>query len=86
MANCNALSETEPNPLTPPEIDLSYLPAKFSRKLWVNPTEFLAVTHALVVAEWAVRMSQGWHPRLPRPTRRGPKPVYADSSIVVLSS
>jgi hypothetical protein len=56
-----------------------------SRKLWVNPTEFLVVTHALIMAEWALRMSQRLRPRLPQPTRRGPKPVYADSSLVVLA-
>ena len=85
MSNCNALSEITPNRLTPPETDLSRLPAKLSRKLWVNPTEFLAVTHALVMAEWAVQMSQHWRPRLPAPTRRGPKCVYADPSIIVLA-
>jgi hypothetical protein len=85
VSNCTALSQTEPNRLTPPETDLSCLPAKLSRKLWVNPTEFLVVTHALAMAEWAVGMSQGLRPSLPLPARRGPKPVYSDSSIVVLA-
>lgn len=87
MSNCNALSETAPRaaPLTPPETDLSSLPAKLSRKLWVNPTEFVSVTHALVMAAWAVHMSQRLRPSLPPPTRRGPKTVYADSSIGVLA-
>ena len=58
---------------------------KLSRKLWVNPTEFLVVTHALVMAEWVLQMSQRLRPSLPEPTRRGPKPVYPDRSIVVLA-
>ncbi len=85
MSNCTALSQTEPNRLTPPETDLSCLPAKLSRKLWVNPTEFLVVTHARVIGEWAMRMSHSLRPSLPAPRRRGPKPVYSDSSLVVLA-
>jgi hypothetical protein len=85
MPNCNALSESALNPLTPPETDLSALPAKLSRKLWVNPTEFLVVTHALVMAEWALQLSQRLRPSLPRPTCRGPKTVYLDRSIMLLA-
>jgi len=85
MADFTVLSVNSPNPLTPPETDLSCLPAKLSRKLWVNPTEFLVVTHALVIADWAVRVSQRLRPSLPQARRRGPKGVYADRSIVVLA-
>ena len=85
MADCTALSVNAPNPLTPPDTDLSCLPAKFSRKLWVNPTEFLVVTHARVIADWAVQISQRLRPRLPKATRRGSKSIYADSSIVVVA-
>jgi len=85
MPNCNALSENPLHPLTPPETDLSGLPAKLSRKLWVNPTEFLVVTHARVLAEWALGISQRLRPSLSPPTRRGPKPVYADSSVLLLA-
>ena len=40
MADFTLISVTSPKPLTPPETDLSCLPTKLSRKLWVNPTEF----------------------------------------------
>ena len=85
MADCTVLSVNAPNPLTPPETDLRCLPAKLSQKLWVNPTEFLVVTHAWVIAEWAVQISRGLRPCLPKATRRGPKSVYTDSSLVVLA-
>lgn len=85
MSDSTALSEWEPNPLTPPETDLSTLPAKLTKRLWVNPTEFLVTTHALAMAEWAVTVGQRFRPRLPTPTRRGPRPVYQDSSVLVMA-
>lgn len=85
MSDSSALSIKAPNPLTPPETDLSALPAKLSRKLWVSPTEFVVVTHALVLAEWALRCSQSLRPALPAPTRRGPKMVYQDNSVLVMA-
>jgi len=45
MSDSTALCGTQPNGLTPPPIDLSALPAKLTKRLWVTPTEFL-VTHS----------------------------------------
>ena len=85
MNNFNALYQNQPIGLSLPLTDLSLLPAKLSKKLWVGPAEFIVLTAALAVAEWALRLSLGWRPRLPEPTRRGPKPVYSDGSIVVMA-
>jgi hypothetical protein len=83
MSDSTALSELGPNRLTPPETELSALPAKLTKRLWVNPTEFLVTTHALTMAEWAVTVSQRFRLRLPAPARRGPKLVYPDESVLV---
>jgi len=85
MTDSTALSTLTPNPLAPPRLDLSALPAKLSKRLWVSPTDFLITSHALALAEWAVAMSQHFQPRLPAARRRGPKPVYAESSVLVLA-
>ena len=80
-----ALYQNRPNPLSLPETDLSLLPAKTSRRLWVSPTQFLQMVNAVTIAQWALTVSQQWRPTLPQPTRRGPKQVYQDSSIVVMA-
>jgi len=85
MSDSTALSELGPNPLTPPETDLSALPAKLTKRLWVTPTEFLVTTHALAMAVWAVAVSQRFRLRLPARARRGPKPVYRDESVLVIA-
>jgi hypothetical protein len=68
-----------------PETSLSLLPAKASKRLWVSPTEFITIVHAVDLAQWALRVSHPWRPALPSPGRRGPKPVYQDSSIIVMA-
>ena len=85
MSECNALSQNLTSPLALPWTDLSPLAAKLTKKLWVSPQEFLTVTHADTLAEWAIHASQIWRPRLPIGTRRGPKQVYRDSSVLILS-
>lgn len=85
MSNFSALYQNQPIGLSLPQTDLSLLPAKFSKKLWVSPAEFIVLTAALTVAEWALRLSTAWRPSLPAPSRRGPKPVYGDSSMIVMA-
>ena len=85
MSNCNALYQKGPIGLSLPELDLSQLPAKLSKKLWVSPAEFLVVTNALILAEWALWLSRGGREALPEPSRRGPKLVYQDRSVLVMA-
>jgi hypothetical protein len=68
-----------------PTLDLQQLPARLSKRLWVNPTEFLILTHALVLADWALGVVQRWGPCLAELPRRGPKAVYQDRSILVMA-
>jgi hypothetical protein len=85
LTKFTALYQNRPNPLQFPDTDLSLLPTKMSKRLWVNPTVFLITVNALIMAQWAVTISQQWQPTLPPPTRRGPKQVYQDSSILVMA-
>jgi Transposase DDE domain len=80
-----ALYQNRPNSLQMVTTDLSLLPAKLSKRLWVNPFEFLVTIHAVALAQWALQVSQGWQPALPPPRGRGRKQVYQDSSIVVMA-
>ena len=85
MSNFSVLYQNQPIGLSLPATDLSVLPAKLSKKLWVSPAEFIKLTHAVAVAEWALHLSNSWRPRLPAPPRRGPKIVYRDSTIIVMA-
>jgi hypothetical protein len=85
MDNCSALYQKERIGLSLPELDLSQLPAKLSKKLWVGPAEFLVLTNALILAEWALWLSRGGREALPEPSRRGPKTVYQDESVLVMA-
>ena len=85
MSNFSVLYQNQPIGLSLPDTDLSLLPAKLSKKLWVSPAEFIRLTHAVAVAEWALHLSNSWRPRLPAPPRRGPKIVYQDSTIMVIA-
>jgi hypothetical protein len=80
-----ALSTIQPNGLQPPLTDLRALPARLSKWLWVTPTEFLLVTHAVQLAEWALSVRARLWPSLPPASRRGPKAVYQDSSVMVMA-
>jgi hypothetical protein len=69
-----ALLKTEPKPLGElrqalkvPAVELSQLPAKLSKRLWVSPEEFLVVTSAPLLAQWALQVS-------------GVRPTYLSSS------
>jgi len=83
--NYIALLTIEPNQLVIPQTDLSLLPAKLSRRLWVGPEEFLVVTSAPNLAMWALQTSRLWRPALSRSSRRGPKLVYQDWSVMILA-
>jgi len=85
VSNCSTLLRKEPTKLSLPELDLSILPAKVSKRLWVGPAEFIETTAAWQLADWSLRASQGRRPPLADPSRRGPKPVYQDQSIMVLA-
>lgn len=85
MTDCTALSKTTGTFLSPAETNLDVLPARLGKRLWVTPAEFLQTTNALQIARWAVRMSLSQHPRLPEPSRRGPKMRYTDESILMLA-
>lgn len=91
MSNCNALLPIEPKEvrvlenLNLPAIDVSKLPTKVSKRLWVSPAEFIAVTSAWPLAQWALRVCGCWQIQLPSPARRGPKSVYQDETILVMA-
>lgn len=85
MNNSSALYQKERIGLSLPELDLSQLPAKLSKKLWVGPAEFLILTNALSLAEWALWFSGGGRPVLPEANRRGPKLVYQDRSVLLMA-
>ena len=80
-----ALLKIEPNRLTLPQTDLSLLPGKLSRRLWVAPEEFLVVTSTPALVQWALQISGCGHPKLDQSSRRGPKPVYQDGSVMILA-
>lgn len=85
MNKCTALYKEETKPPSPPLTDLGALPVRISKRLWVSPAEFLMVTNAWQIANWAMVTSQSLHPSLKDPSRRGPKPIYADSSIMLVA-
>jgi len=85
MSNSTVLSMMETKLLRPPETDLSTLPIRLTKRLWVNPSEFLSTLHALALAEWAIGVSHFLLRCLPGASRRGPKPTYRDSSILVVA-
>ena len=54
--------------------------------MWVSPEEFLVVTSTPLLAQWALAVSGCWRARLPEPKgRRGPKPIYADWSVMLVA-
>ncbi len=68
-----------------PVLDLSPLPAKLRGKLRLSPEQLLAVIHAHVLVEWALRMTRlVGKPRLPRGPGGRP-PVYQDSGILLMT-
>jgi hypothetical protein len=58
LAKFTALFQNRPNSLQWPDTDLCLLPAKMSKRLWVNPAQFLTLDHALALAEWALSITQ----------------------------
>jgi len=85
MSQFSTLLSVEPTALTIPPVDLSLLPAKVSKRLWVTPSAFMETISAWSLADWALRTSQGWRPGLAAPARRGPKLVYQDQSIILMA-
>jgi len=92
MSKCSAFLVIEPNQqrvtgkLSLPETDLSKLPVKLSKRLWVSPGEFIEVISAWQLAHWALSVCGYWRPKqLPKSSDRGPKPIYQDESILVMA-
>ena len=67
-----------------PTVDVSELPAKLSKRLWIGPQEMVSSIHALELAEWAIAVSQPQR-ALPSVRRRGRQNVYRASSILVMA-
>jgi len=76
-----------PKPITwpPPGLDLRQLPARLTHYLGLTPLEFLTAINALTLAQWAVKASRWWLPLCLPGSRRGPKQVYNDASILLLA-
>jgi len=85
MSNSNSLLAGIANSLGMPDSELGALPVRLSKRLWVDPEEFLVTTNAKEVAEWALSASHLFQKVLPAPARRGPKQTYSDSSILMLA-
>jgi hypothetical protein len=90
--NYSALLKIEPTQLDLlrqqlilPEVELSSMPAKLSKRLWISPEEFLVLTSAPVLALWALNVSGLGRSALPEPNRRGPKVVYQDGSVMLVA-
>ena len=77
MSDSPALCGLQPNGLTPPPTDLSALPAKVTKRLWVSPTAFLVSTHALRLAEWALTTRE----RLRASLLRGGQPGFSRNPV-----
>jgi hypothetical protein len=84
MNNCITVCGIGGKCLELPSIELSNLPAKLSKRLWIGPAEMVSHIQALALAEWAIAVSQ---PRraLPEVVRRGRKTIYRASSILVMA-
>lgn len=67
-----------------PSVEIGELPAKLSKRLWIEPDEMVNCLQARVLAEWATGISQGQR-ALPLVVRRGRRTVYRDSSILVMA-
>lgn len=68
-----------------PTVEPTLLPAKKRGWLWLDPSRFLTVIQAEVLASWALqRASQCRRPRLPRGPGGRP-PTYRDESILLMA-
>lgn len=85
MNNSTAISLLETSGSQLPEVDLGALPAQAGKRLWIDPGRFVQLTHGLALAEWALAMYQSWRPQLNDVKRRGRKPFYRDSTIMVMA-
>ena len=85
MSNFNVLLTSDANSLQQGGSNLGLLPARLSKRLWVDPEEFLQTTNASQIADWALSASQFFIVALPAPVRRGPKLTYRESSILMLA-
>jgi hypothetical protein len=68
-----------------PVVEAGQVPAKLSKRLWVEPSEFVCTTQALELAEWTLCVCPWGRPPLPTPSRWGGKAVYGDRSILVMA-
>ncbi len=70
LTKFTALHQNRPNSLPWPDIDSCLLPAKMNKHVWVTPTQFVTLVHALTQAPWALTITQSWRPALPPPARQ----------------
>jgi hypothetical protein len=68
-----------------PAVEPTLLPAKKRGQLWLDPSRFLTVIQAEVLARWALQMAARCsRPRLPRGPGGRP-PTYQDKSILMMA-
>lgn len=84
MNNLITVSASKRKGVQLPTVDVSALPAKMSKRLWVGPLEMVRCIHALELAEWAMAVSQPQR-ALPKVRQRGRQNVYRASSILVMA-
>jgi hypothetical protein len=84
MNNFITVSATHRKGVQLPTVDVSALPTKMSKRLWIGPPEMVRSIHALELAEWAIAVSQPQR-ALPKVRRRGRQNVYQASSILVMA-
>ena len=85
VAQSREVSPLPPTDPSVPDTDLTPLPPRQSRFLWLTPLEFLSVINAPLLAVWAMTMTTWLRPALVDSHRRGPKPVYPDSLILLIA-
>ena len=54
-----------------------------SRGLWIEPGQLITLINGWVIAEWAIRASQGMRLMLRTRSKAGAKQTYADSSVLL---
>jgi hypothetical protein len=84
MPNFITAYEIGRKPVELPSIEIAKLPAKLSKRLWIEPKEMVACVQVLHLAEWAIAVSQPQR-ALPKVVRRGRTTIYRESSVLVMA-
>jgi hypothetical protein len=84
MNNCITACTSVGKGMQLPKIEITELPAKLSKRLWIEPQEMVESVQALSLAEWALAKSQPQR-ALPTVVRRGRTTIYGESSILVMA-